>query len=316
MRVLTDADVRDCLPSWAELIDLAAEALSALAEGRAEAPPKPAVHTSPGMFANAMPAAHPERNLLGCKWISVVPDNPLRALPTANGVMILNDGTTGVPTCLMPAGELTAVRTAAVTGACVRALAAPGDRVTYLGTGTQAHSHLAMLASLGHEQVSVWGRRASAVRALSDWAKTAAPSLSVHPATSREAAVRDANVVITGLSIGLTDTRLPGTWLRDDALLLPLDYASSVGPELADSAEVVAADDVRQFESVRKDRAKLGDYPRLTTWTGHVLSSPRSPGRTVLCNLGSGVSDLLIADAIARRAEEHGAGQVLATWSS
>ena len=35
---------------------LAEEALVALAEGRAEAPPKPAVHTAPGMFANAMPA--------------------------------------------------------------------------------------------------------------------------------------------------------------------------------------------------------------------------------------------------------------------
>ena len=271
MRVLTDDDVRAALPSWDELLDLAEEALVALAEGRAEAPPKPAVHTAPGMFANAMPAAHPERNLLGCKWISVVPDNPVRGLPTATGVMIVNDGTTGEPTCLMPATELTAVRTAAVTGACVRALAGD-DPITYLGAGSQARSHVA---------------------------------------SSREAAVRDAGTIITGLSIGLTDTRLPVTLPRSDALMLPLDYASSIGPDLAETA-TLAADDMRQFEAVRADRAKLGAYPRATAWTGHLLGQSRPRGRVVIANLGSGASDLLVADAIAMRAQSAGLGTEVA----
>jgi alanine dehydrogenase len=308
VRVLTDADVRAALPGWPELVDLAAEALTALAEGRAEAPPKPAVHTSPGMFANAMPAAHPERNLLGCKWISIVPDNPVRGLPTANGLMLLSDGTTGVPSCVMPAGELTAVRTAAVTGATLRALADPSAPVTFLGTGRQAHSHLAMLAALGRDEVTVWGRRSSAVRALAEWAGERVPRLRVRAAVSREAAVRDAGTVVTGLAIGLTDTRLPTTWPQPEALLVPLDYASSVGPDLAETA-VVAADDVRQFDVVRADRAKLGGYPRATHWTGHLLDGHRPRGRLVVANLGSGVSDLLVADGVARRAAALGLGQ-------
>ncbi|MCA0337707.1 MAG: ornithine cyclodeaminase family protein [Actinobacteria bacterium] len=310
MRVLTEEDVRACLPPWRELIDLAAEGLVALAEGRAEAPPKPAVHPSPGAFANAMPAAHPERNLLGCKWISIVPDNPVRGLPTANGVMVLNDAATGLPTCLMPAATLTAVRTAAVTGACVRALAGDGP-ITFLGAGVQARSHLPMLAALGRTEVTVWARRASALRELTAYAAQAAPGLTVTSASSREAAVRDAGTVVTGLSIGLVDTRLPVTLPRPDALLLPLDYASSVGPELAESAETLASDDVRQFEAVRSDRAKLGAYPRATTWTGHLLGHPRPPGRVVIANLGSGVSDLLVADAILRAAERDDVGQLV-----
>ena len=310
MRVLTDDDVRAALPSWHELLDLAEEALVALAEGRAEAPPKPAVHTAPGMFANAMPAAHPERNLLGCKWISVVPDNPVRGLPTATGVMIVNDGTTGEPTCLMPATELTAVRTAAVTGACVRALAGD-DPITYLGAGSQARSHMAMLAALGRREVTVWARRASALRELTEWARSGAPGLTILSASSREAAVRDAGTVITGLSIGLTDTRLPVTLPRSDALMLPLDYASSIGPDLAETA-TLAADDMRQFEAVRADRAKLGAYPRATAWTGHLLGQSRPRGRVVIANLGSGASDLLVADAIATRAQSAGLGTEVA----
>jgi hypothetical protein len=129
-------------------------------------------------------------------------------------------------------------------------------------------------------------------------------------ATSREAAVRDAGTVITGLSIGLTDTRLPVTLPRADALLLPLDYASSIGPDIAETA-LLAADDVRQFEAVRADRAKLGAYPKATAWTGHLLGRPRPGGRVVVANLGSGASDLLVADAIARNAERADLGQVL-----
>ena len=56
MRFLTDADVAALLPPPAETVALAREALVARASGEAEVPPKPAVHTVPGSFANAMPA--------------------------------------------------------------------------------------------------------------------------------------------------------------------------------------------------------------------------------------------------------------------
>jgi ornithine cyclodeaminase/alanine dehydrogenase-like protein (mu-crystallin family) len=310
VRILTDADVRACLPPLVEVVDLVADALTALAEGRADVPPKPTVRTSPGMFANAMPAAYPERNLLGCKWISLVPDNPVRGLPTASGVMVVNDGTTGVPRALLPASELTAVRTAAVTGACIRALASPQPSVSYLGAGVQAASHVRILEALGHTEVHVWARRRSAVEALVAESARVAPGIRVIACPSREAAVRDKDVVITGLSIGLTDMAIPVTWPREDALLLPIDYASSVGADLADSA-VLAADDPQQFASVRAVRGKLDGYPAPTTWTGHQLHAPRPMGRLVIQNLGSGITDLVVASAVADRAEASATGQLV-----
>jgi hypothetical protein len=62
---------------------------------------------------------------------------------------------------------------------------------------------------------------------------------------------------------------------------------------------------------VRADRATLGAYPKATAWTGHLLGRPRPGGRVVIANLGSGASDLLVADAIARNAERADLGQVL-----
>src|SRR6185312_8481107 len=95
MRFLTDADVQRLLPEPARCVELAGEALRALAEGRADVPPKPGVHLRAGSFANAMPAAWPERNLLGCKWISIFPTNVQHSLPTASGLMVVNDAATG-----------------------------------------------------------------------------------------------------------------------------------------------------------------------------------------------------------------------------
>lgn len=310
MRILTDADVRACLPPLTAVVDLVADALSALAEGRADVPPKPTVRTSPGMFANAMPAAYPERNLLGCKWISVVPDNPVRGLPTASGVMIVNDGTTGVPRVLLAAQELTAIRTAAVTGACIRALADDAGPIAYLGAGLQARSHLRILEALGHTEVHVWARRREAIDTLVSETAKVAPGIRVVASPSREAAVRDKAVVITGLSIGLTDMEIPVTWPREDALLLPIDYASSVGPDLADSA-VLAADDPQQFAAIRAVRGKLDGYPTPTSWTGHLLHAARPDGRLVIQNLGTGITDLVVASAIADHAEASGTGQLL-----
>ncbi len=309
MRVLTDADVRAALPDPLALVDLVAEGLLALAEGRAEVPPKPGVHPAPGMRAHAMPAAFPERGLLGCKWVTVTADNALRGLPATTGVMVVNDGTTGVPSCVMAAAELTAARTAAVSGACLRALA-PEGQVTVLGAGAQARAHLRVLAALGHGEVRVWARRRESVEALAAWARREAVATEVVPAGSREAAVRDAAGIVSALVLGLTDTRLPSSWVREDALLLPLDWASCVGPELAESG-VLASDDVRQFQVVAQERRALGPYPSPTTWTGHLLHARRPAGRIIVQNLGSGLNDLLVAAAVAERAEDHGIGRLL-----
>jgi ornithine cyclodeaminase/alanine dehydrogenase len=315
VRVLTEDDVRRLLPRPEECVELVAAALTALAGGRAEVPPKPAVHTLPGTFANAMPAAWPERGLLGCKWISIFPGNPARGLPTASGVMVVNDGETGLPVCLLPAAELTAARTAAVSGACLRALAPdrPGP-VAITGAGVQARSHLRVLEALGRDDVVVWARRPEALDALVAWAAEATPGIRLRTAPTPSAAVRDAAAVVTALSIGVEGAELDPSWVRDDALLLPLDYATSVGPALARDA-LLAADDVSQFEAVRAER-KLGDYPSPTTWTGNLLADAASaagrPGGRVVCqNLGNGLSDLVVADAVRRAAREQGVGQVV-----
>ncbi|HEX5429155.1 MAG TPA: ornithine cyclodeaminase family protein [Pedococcus sp.] len=309
MRILSDADVQRLLPDPARCVELASEALRALADGRAEVPPKPAVHLTGGSFANAMPAAWPERDLLGCKWISIFPSNAGRSLPTASGLMVVNDATTGLPRCVMPAEALTAARTAAVSGACIAALAPDDGPVAITGAGVQARSHLQVVAALGRTEVVVFARRAEAGHELQAWAARHVPHTRVRVVGSAREAVGGAGIVITALPIGLTDVELDAAWVREDALLLPLDYASSVGPGLAASGTLVA-DHLAQFAAVRQARGLPAAYPEPRGATGALLGGGTRPTGRITCqNLGNGLSDLVVAAAVAGAADAQDVGQ-------
>ena len=314
MRFLSDADVVRLLPAPQQVVALAHDALVALAHGDAEVPAKPAVHPGGAAFANALPAAYPSRNLLGCKWISIFPDNPASGLATASGLMVVNDGSTGVPRVVMEAGALTAARTAAVSGACIAALGRSGAPTAILGAGVQARSHLRVLDSIGSRDVTVFARRPAARQELQEWAQCETPGVRLRLVDSREEAVRAADVVVTALSIGLSGAHLDPGWFTDRALVLPLDYASSIGPDIAASA-LLSADHLPQFETVRAAGA-LGDYPAATHWTGDLLTRGASTERVVCQNLGNGLSDLVVAAAVADVAESQDAGHVLVTTPS
>lgn len=305
---LSTADVEDLLPDPLTAVALAREALVARSSGAAQVPPKPNLALGGTAFANAMPAAWVERGLAGCKWVTLVPDNPQRGLPTAQGVMVLADVATGSSRALMQAAPLTAQRTAAVTGACLQALGDASRPVAFLGAGAQSRSHLPILAALGMHQVRLFARRREALDELVDWAARTLPELRLEATTDKRAAVDGAGAVVSGLTIGLRGAELEPGWLAEDALLLPLDYASSMGAGLARGATVVA-DDVEQFAAVAPVKLSA-DYPSARHWTGELLTGEvaRPAGRLVCQNLGIGITDLVFAAHVAGQAEDLGIG--------
>src|SRR5680860_879736 len=105
---LDRASVSRLLPPVSEQLDLIEETYVAMARGRVELPPKPAVHTRPGTFINAMPAYLADRDVAAVKWVGAYPTNPERGLPYISGLIILNDPETGLPELIMDAAEITA----------------------------------------------------------------------------------------------------------------------------------------------------------------------------------------------------------------
>ena len=104
--------------------------------------------------------------------------------------------------------------------------------------------------------------------------------------------------VITAVPIGVEDARLDPAQVRPDALLLPLDYATSVGAEIAAAAHLYA-DDVGQLLRYREAGAFPG-YPDPAGFCGAAIRAPRPDGVVVCQNLGNGAADLVFADQLRR----------------
>ena len=307
---LSEDDVAGLLPPPLEAVRLAARALVSLADGSAELPPKPAVHPRADGFANAMPAYLRDADLLGLKWIAAYPANAALGLPTHTGLVVLSDAATGLPRAVMGAAALTGARTAAVSGACIEALAPdlPGH-VAITGAGVQARTHLQMLEALGRYDVVVVARRPQSAADIEAWAAENAGDVSLTCAGSAQEAVDGAAIVVTAVPIGVAGATLDPGWLRDDALVLPLDYATSVGAEIANPAALFT-DDVGQLLRYR-DAGSFPGYRDPDDYCGNAIRAPRPAGRVVCQNLGNGAADLLFADYVLRSALEAGSGTEL-----
>ena len=161
---------------------------------------------------------------LGVKLVGFYPTNEERGLPTHNALIVLFDPVTGQPQAVLDGTLITEMRTAAVSAAATRHLAAPDASVlALLGSGVQARSHFEALGKVRtFEEVRVWSRTAANAEKL-------ASEIGAR-ATSAEDAVRDADVVVTATSA--TEPVLEGAWLKPGA------HINAVGACLPDWREL------------------------------------------------------------------------------
>jgi ornithine cyclodeaminase len=83
---------------------------------------------------------------LGLKVVSVRTDNKARGLPTVPATVIMFEASTGLPSAVIAATWLTALRTAAGSGAATRAMAPANPKtLVVFGAGLQAEAHIAAM---------------------------------------------------------------------------------------------------------------------------------------------------------------------------
>ena len=86
---------------------------------------------------------------VGVKLVTLTPDNRGRELPYIQATYALFDAETQSPEAILEGTELTALRTAAVSGVATRHLARPGaSRLVVFGAGVQARSHLEAMCAV------------------------------------------------------------------------------------------------------------------------------------------------------------------------
>src|SRR5438876_9000528 len=158
----------------------------------------------PGGFLGLMPALTPDG--LGLKAVTFYPSNVERGIPTHMATIFLVDPQTGTPLAIMDGRLITEMRTAAVSAAATKVLAFPAAKIlAILGSGVQSRSHAEALQLVRNfEEIRVWSPNKSHAEQFAKeiGAKT----------MSAEAAVRDADVVVTATSS--TTPVLHGAWLK------------------------------------------------------------------------------------------------------
>jgi ornithine cyclodeaminase/alanine dehydrogenase-like protein (mu-crystallin family) len=129
-------------------------------------------------------------------------------------------------------------------------------------------------------------------------------------------------VVVTVATLGIAAERITPACLKPGTLIVAVDFATMVSPEVARAAAQFAVDDRAQFEHYR-DIGYFDGYPDPTTTLGEAATGAESAARAVLSaegdgarptlvtHLGIGLADVVLADAIRAEAERQGAGMEL-----
>jgi ornithine cyclodeaminase len=271
---------------------------------------------SEGRLFGVMPGAMGAHAPFGAKLISVFPENAARGRQSHQGLVILFDHETGAPVCVLHAGEITAIRTAAASAVATDALAREdARRLTILGSGEQAMTHARAISKVRDlESISIWGRSLERARALAErmQAELAAP---VAAAGSVEEAVAEADIVCTVTSAA--EPILKGAWVRPGTHL-NLVGSSHAGPVEVDNDLVVRSRfiaDSREgvvnqgAEFLRAKAAGLIGDEHIVAEIGQVLAGEiegrRSIGEiTVYKSLGHIVQDLASAWALYSQADK------------
>jgi ornithine cyclodeaminase/alanine dehydrogenase len=295
------SDVAALLPPIADQIDLVERTYRSMAAGRVELPPKPGVHPRENAFIHAMPAYLADDDVAAIKWVAGYPGNKQRGLPYISGLIVVNDTETGMPTAVMDAAEITAARTAAASGVCIRRWAPDGwRRAAIVGCGEQGRYHARVVAALNERAViAAFDVHPERILELDD---------QVVAEPDARSAVEDAEIVITATPI-LEQPRPPihSEWLGDRYLALPLDFDAQFSEGPICDAGLFVSDDVEQFEYYRSQGHFRG-WPSPHCSVGEALERGSEAKRVAACNLGVGALDAAFARAVLAAADEHGAG--------
>ncbi len=316
--VINAAEVRQLLP-MAACMDAMETALKQLGRGEAQNPLRSAnwLADNRGILL-AMPAL--TEDAMAIKVITVMPGNHGTPYDSHMGAVILFDSQYGRPLALMDATEITAIRTAAVSGVATRALAREdaGD-LAILGTGVQARSHLqAMLEARPLRRVRVWSRGEAHRAAYVQWASEAL-DVEVEAAGSANSAVKGADLICT--TTAATEPVLRGVWLSPGAHINAVGASTATTRELDSQAMAMVSHFVDRRDSAHDES---GDYliplkegaigdDHIRAELGEVLLG-RAPGRgsdddiTLFNSLGLAIEDLASAQLIYREAQRRRMG--------
>jgi len=296
-------------------IPIVRNAMIAFSRGETKQLLRSIIPLSEGRLFGVMPGAMGAHGAFGAKLISVFHENFAKGIQSHQGLVILFDPESGAPVCVVHAGEITAIRTAAASAVATDALARKdARRLALLGYGEQAATHARAIGKVRDiESIVVWGRSHDRARAFAERMQ-AELGLPAAAAASVKDAVAKADIVCTVTTA--SEPILKGEWVRPGTHL-NLVGSGLAGPVEVDNDLVVRSQfiaDSREgvlsqgAEFLRAKAASLIGDDHIVAEIGQVLAGEIVGRRsaeeiTVYKSLGHVVQDLASAWALYSQAE-------------
>ena len=288
-------------------IPLVRDAMIAFSAGETRQLLRSIIPLADGRLFGIMPGALGASDTFGAKLISIFPENAAQGMQSHQGLVILFEPDTGTPVCVVHAGEVTAIRTAAASAVATNALAlSDAKRLVILGTGEQAATHARAIAKVrALEFITLWGRSPERAHTLADQLQTEL-GLPVTVVATVEQAATTADILCTVTSA--SEPILKSEWVQPGTHVNVVG-SSHAGPTEIDNILVTRARffaDSREgvlqqgAEFLRAKQAGLIDDSHILAEIGEVLAG-KAEGRrstdeiTIYKSLGHIVQDLASA---------------------
>lgn len=250
-----------------------------------------------------------DREVIGVKVVTVLPENARSGRPTIDGVYIVMDGKTGRVSALLEAPALTALRTAATSALASRYLSRTNaTTLVIVGTGALAQ-HLARTHAAVRrlEEIVIWGRKPAKAQAV---AKTLGDlDCEVTVVESLAEAVSRADIISCATSS--SEPLILSEWVRAGT---HLDFVGSFTPQMLE-ADPALFRDARLVIDTPTALKESGDLiePAKCGWIREPVTEladlvrGSKPGRcsiqeiTVFKSVGTGLADLTAARYFLRK---------------
>ena len=196
-----------------------------------------------------MPSYIEEPEAAACKWVSIREDNAKYELPAVFSILIYTHPETGFPLAICDGSHHTLMRTGAAAAVSAKWLARKDSKVlAILGAGSVGVGSLLTCDPVfPWEEVRIWSRSQSSVDRYLAEVRPQVPHLKLVGTTDAEAAVRGADVIVTGTHarepLVLDDWLKPGAHIA--ALGADLEGEQELDPRILQRARVFV-DDIRQ----------------------------------------------------------------------
>jgi ornithine cyclodeaminase/alanine dehydrogenase-like protein (mu-crystallin family) len=288
-------------------ISLVRDAMIAFSAGETKQLLRSIIPLADGHLYGIMPGALGATKPFGAKLISIFPENAAQGMQSHQGVIVLFEPDTGTPVCIVHAGEVTAIRTAAASAVATNALARKdATRLAILGTGEQAATHALAIGKVrALKSITVWGRSPERAHALAEMLR-AELNLPVTGMATVQQALANSDILCTVTSA--SEPILKGEWVQPGQHINVVG-SSHAGPVEIDNALVARARffaDSREgvlqqgAEFLRAKQAGLIDDSHILAEIGQVLAGTAEGRRsntdiTIYKSLGHIVQDLASA---------------------